>query len=79
MLCDNCKEELKDTDKYCGNCGAKIDKEPQSFVCDKLKAKVFSSSMKDIIPSINPLTIDYTKEKKKKKNKKIIKKEKEQL
>lgn len=73
MLCDNCKEELKDTDKYCSNCGTKVNKEPQSFDCDKLKAKVFSSSMKDIIPSTDPLSIDFIKEKKKKKTRKILK------
>ena len=64
MRCNNCNQEINDTDKYCGNCGTEIEKDVLSFDSeDKLKAKVFSDSMKDVFPKINPLAINYKKEK----------------
>ena len=74
MVCNNCKEEINETDKYCGNCGSEIVRDYLPFDDrDMLKAKVFSDSMKDVFSNVNPLTIDYSKEKNKKRNRKIFK------
>lgn len=72
MICNNCKEEVKETDKFCNNCGFELEKQILSFDCgDKLKAEVFSNSMKDVLPRTNPLSVDTKKDKKN--NRKIIK------
>lgn len=65
MRCNNCHEEINDTDRYCGNCGSVIEKETLSFDNqDKLKAKVFGESMDGVLKKTDILSIDYQKEKK---------------
>ena len=73
MVCNNCNEEIKESDKYCGNCGFEVEKQVLSFDDkDELKAKVFSNSMKNVFKKVNPLSIDYNKERRKKKFIKIF-------
>ena len=74
MVCSNCKEEINETDKYCGNCGFEIENQSLSFNSeDKLKAEVFSNSINKMLPKISPLSINYKKERKQKKIKNILK------
>lgn len=74
MVCKSCGQEILETDKYCGNCGAEIEKQAPSFDNEEIKkAEVFSSSMEQIIPRTDPLSIDYTKDIQRKKKKKLFK------
>lgn len=62
MVCDNCKQEIKETDKYCGNCGELITR-PPSFNSEEMeKAKVFSNSMNKIIPMEKELLLKKDEE-----------------
>ncbi len=74
MVCDNCGQEILETDKYCGNCGHEVVNHTSSFDVEEIKkAEVFSSSMEKLIPTTDLLKVDYEKEKKDNKRKKIIK------
>lgn len=50
MYCDNCGEEAKNTDKFCNNCGAKLQYSSNSLKSkEEMKAETFSNSMSKII------------------------------
>ena len=41
MKCKNCGKELKENDKYCGSCGAPVEKKPKNDEKKKINGKKF--------------------------------------
>lgn len=69
MLCNNCKQEVKDTDIYCDNCGMKLTNKIPSFGNEEiLKASVFSNAIDKIIVNKNSNVLDNRKKKQRRKN-----------
>lgn len=41
MKCKNCGKELKENDKYCGSCGAPVEKQPKNDKKKEINGKKF--------------------------------------
>ena len=69
MVCDNCKQEIKETDKYCDYCGAEINNTVPSFSSEEiLKASVFSNTIDKLIVNKDKDIFEERQEKKRKKH-----------
>lgn len=68
MVCPNCNQEIKDTDKYCDNCGTELTNPVPSFSSEEmLKASIFSNTINEILVTKNNSVYDNREKKKRKK------------
>ena len=75
MYCKNCNSEVKDTDKFCGECGTRLIEEPTNMNEELKKADVFSNqysyigktTIEEEIPKNGKYKSNYREEKKSKK------------
>ena len=68
MVCPNCNQEIKDTDKYCDNCGTELTNKVPSFSSEEMvKASIFSNTINEILVTKNNSVYDNREKKKRKK------------
>ena len=68
MICENCKQELKETDIYCDNCGTEVPKHVPSFSNEEmLKASIFSNTIDKLLVTKNNTILEDRINKKRKK------------